>query len=396
MRIELTEPLLEFRDRLRAHISAHRPAMPRPPGTRSPLAADLPVYREWCASLFEAGFLGAEWPEERGGRSHRDALEDYVLDQELATAKVPRPIGAYNLVAGPLLEVGTPEQQQYYLPRIRAFADLWCQLFSEPEAGSDLASLRTRARRDGDDWVIDGQKVWTTHAHIADLGFLLARTDPDAGKHAGISAFIVDMGSPGIEVRPLRELTGSSDFNEVFFNGVRIPAANMLGEPGQGWAIARSALAHERGQSQREDSISEAVRRLVQVARLVVRDGRPALEHGEVRRTIGRFAARAQVSDLLGFQGVLRAAAGSSSPTDASVAKVVFTEANLDIAAFGVDLQGPLGVLDEHDEDAVAGGHWQEAFLWARGYTISAGSNEIMRNLIAERGLGLPRGPAAR
>jgi alkylation response protein AidB-like acyl-CoA dehydrogenase len=396
MHIELAPRHLEFRDRLRAHIAAHRPDLPRPPGTRSPRTGDLPAYRAWCASLFAEGFIGLDWPTRWGGRDERDPVRDYVLDQELAAAAVPRPIGAYNLVAGPLLRFGTAEQKQRYLPRIRDFADLWCQLFSEPDAGSDLAALRTRARRDGDDWVVDGQKVWTTHAHIADVGFLLARTDPAAGKHAGITAFVADMTTPGIEVRPLRELTGSSDFNEVFFDGARIPHHNVLGEPGQGWAIARAALAHERGQSLREDSVTAAVGRLVDIARTTDRDGRPALGHGEVRQRIGHLAARAQVSDLLGFQGVLREAAGIAGPADAAVTKVVFTEVNLDVATFGVELQGADGILEEHDPTAVAGGHWQEAWLWARGFTISAGSNEIMRNVIAERGLNLPRDPIAR
>jgi alkylation response protein AidB-like acyl-CoA dehydrogenase len=396
MHLELTAPHVAFRDRLRVHIAEYRPAMKRPPGTRSPDVADLPVYRAWCASLFAEGFIGLDWPAEWGGRGEQDVIRDYVLDQELAAAAAPRPIGAYNLVAGPLLAFGTIEQKRRYLPRIRAFADLWCQLFSEPDAGSDLAALRTRARRDGDDWVVDGQKVWTTHAHIADVGFLLARTDPTTGKHAGITAFVVDMRSPGIDVRPLRELTGSSDFNEVFFDNVRIPNDNIVGEAGQGWAIARTALAHERGQSLREDSVSAAVRRLLPLARTVRHDGRPAIEHGAVRQKVGRLAARAQVSDLLGVQGVLREAAGTAGPADAAVTKVVFTEANLDTATFGVELQGSAGILDEGDPGVLVDGRWQEAFLWARGFTISAGSNEIMRNLIAERGLGLPREPTAR
>ncbi len=390
MHIELSDAHLQFRRRLRAHIAANRPDMPRPPGTRSPHARDMPAYRAWCASLFSENFIGLDWPRQWGGQDDRDPIRDYVLDQELAAAAVPRPIGAYNLVAAPLMRYGTAGQQQQLLPRIRSFSDLWCQLFSEPEAGSDLAALRTRATRDGDDWVVDGQKVWTTHAHIADVGFLLARTDPDASKHAGISAFALDMSTPGIEVRPLRELTGSTDFNEVFLEGVRIPHTQMLGAPGQGWQIAREALAHERGQSLREDSVAAAVQRLVLLARRHDR-----ISDLGVRRTIGRLAARAQVSDLLGFQGVLREAAEQSEVADAAVTKVVFTEANLETATFGVELQGADGILDGRDPCATHGGRWQEAFLWARGFTISAGSNEVMRNLIAERGLGMPKEPAA-
>ncbi len=397
MHLELSDDLRDYRDRVRRHIEAHRPPIERLPGTRSPRSADLAAYRVWCASLFSAGFVGADWPETWGGRSDHNALEDFVLDTELARCKAPRPIGAYNLVAGALLAFGTPGQQRHYLRRIRSFDDLWCQLFSEPEAGSDLASLRSKATRDGDVWRVSGQKVWSTHAHIADLGFLLARTDRLAAKHDGISAFIVDMRSPGITVRPLRELTGSSDFNEVFFDDVAVPSANMIGAPGQGWAIARTALSHERSQSQREDSIADAVRRLAQLAstRQSDEDNASAEPRRDVRRQIGAFFARAQVSDLLGFKGLLKEAYGVADVGDAPVSKVVFTETNLEIAEYALSLQGSRGVLAAGDSEAVDGGKWQDAYLWARGFTISAGSNEIMRNLIAERSLKLPRDPAA-
>jgi len=395
MHLELTDDLTEYRDRLRAHVAAHRPAMQRLPGTRSPKRDDLPQYRAWCASLFEAGFVGADWPTEWGGREDHSVLQDFVFDTELADAKVPRPIGAYNLISGALLEYGTQAQKEHFLPRIRGFEDLWCQLFSEPDAGSDLASLRTKAERDGDEWVVTGQKVWTTHAHVADYGFLLARTDPSVAKHAGISAFIVDMRSPGVTVRPLREMTGSSDFNEVFFDAVRIPTGNMIGAPGEGWAITRAALAHERSQSQREDSIADAVRRLVSIAQDNAGTGRgESADSSDVRRRIGAFFARAQVSDLLGFKALLKSAQSLDSVGDSPVSKVVFTETNLDIATYALELQGPRGVLETEDPDVVDAGRWQEAFLYARGFTISAGSNEVMRNLISERALKLPRDPA--
>jgi alkylation response protein AidB-like acyl-CoA dehydrogenase len=395
MHLELTDDLTEYRDRLREHVAAHRPAMQRLPGTRSPKRDDLPQYRAWCASLFEAGFVGADWPTEWGGREDHNVLQDFVFDTELADAKVPRPIGAYNLISGALLEYGTQAQKEHFLPRIRGFEDLWCQLFSEPDAGSDLASLRTKAERDGDEWVVTGQKVWTTHAHVADYGFLLARTDPSVAKHAGISAFIVDMRSPGVTVRPLREMTGSSDFNEVFFDAVRIPAGNIIGAPGEGWPITRAALAHERSQSQREDSIADAVRRLVSIAQDNAGTGRgESADSSDVRRRIGAFFARAQVSDLLGFKALLKSAQSLDSVGDSPVSKVVFTETNLDIATYALELQGPRGVLETEDPDVVDAGRWQEAFLYARGFTISAGSNEIMRNLISERALKLPRDPA--
>ena len=388
--------LEEFRQRVRAHVAAHHPGLPRLAGTRSPEAGTMPRYRAWCASLFGAGLLGSDWPVEWGGGGAYDPLREYIVDQELAAAKVPRPVGAWNLVCGALFEYGSHQQRAHYLPRIRRFDDLWCQLFSEPDAGSDLASLRTSALWQADDarpgggqWVVNGQKVWTTHGHVADLGFLLARTDPRAPKHEGISAFIVDMSTPGISVRPLREMTGSSDFNEVFFDDVRLPADAVIGGPGDGWPIARVALAHERGQSLREDSATARVRRLMEIT--AGPDG-AGLGDAGARRNLGRLYARSSVADLLGLEGVLKDAAGRTASYDAPVVKVLFSETNLDINTYALELFGARGVISAPAPDAVADGMFQDAFLWARGFTISAGSNEILRNVIAERGLGLPKG----
>jgi alkylation response protein AidB-like acyl-CoA dehydrogenase len=394
--LTFSSELEEFRRRVRDHIAAHHPGIPRLAGTRSPEAETMPRYRAWCASLFGAGLLGSDWPVEWGGGGAPDPLREYIVDQELAAARLPRPVGAWNLVCGALFSHGSQQQLAYYLPRIRRFDDLWCQLFSEPEAGSDLASLRTTARRDGDVWVVNGQKVWTTHGHVADLGFLLARTDPQALKHEGISAFIVDMRTPGISVRPLREMTGSSDFNEVFFDDVRLPADAMIGQPGQGWAIARASLAHERGQSLREDSATERVRQLVRLTAAAAGADRAGPDGGlgdaGVRRNLGRLYARSSVADLLGLEGVLKEAAGQTAGYDAPVVKVLFSETNLDINTYALELFGARGVVTAPSPDAVAGGVFQDAFLWARGFTISAGSNEILRNVIAERGLRLPKG----
>jgi alkylation response protein AidB-like acyl-CoA dehydrogenase len=389
--LELTPELRAYQERVRSHIAEHRPEMPRLPGTRSPEPGDMPAYRRWCASLFDAGLVGSDWPAENGGGEKSDPVRAYVLEQELAAAGVPRPIGAWNLVSPALFASGSAEQKDRYLPRIRRFEDLWCQLFSEPGAGSDLAALRAAAIRDGDEWVVSGQKVWTTHAHVADLGFLLARTDPTAPKHAGISAFIVDMTLPGISVRPLREMTGSSDFNEVFFDEVRLPAGSIIGAPGAGWPIARAALAHERAASLHEDSTTASVRRLSVALARTNRDGSSLLDGAGTREELGRLHARASVVQLLGLRGVLKEAAGRSSINDAPVVKVLFSETNLEIVTSALDLLGADGVLTEGDPAVVDGGHWQRAFLYARGFTISAGSHEIMRNVIAERGLGLPK-----
>ncbi|WP_216892635.1 acyl-CoA dehydrogenase family protein [Nocardia alni] len=392
MRLAPTDEIREFQLAVRAHIATHRPDLPRLPGTRSPDSVDLPAYRAWCGSLFSAGLMGSDWPVEWGGSGVTNPLRDFVLDEELAAAQVPRAIGAWNLVCGTLFEYGSERQKATHLPRIRSFDDLWCQLFSEPEAGSDLAALRTTARVDGDGWIVHGQKVWTTHAHIADLGFLLARTDPLASKHAGISAFIVDMSAPGVTVRPLRDITGASDFNEVFLDDVRLPAGAMIGAPGQGWEIARSALARERSHSVREDPVVAKVERLVGIAgRTADSTGTTLADRRDVRQRLGQLYARARATDLLGFEGVLREASGADRSYDAPVVKLMFSEANLDAVTYAAELLGEQAVHGEDDPQAPDDGYWQKAWLFARGYTISAGSNEILRNLVAERGLGLPR-----
>jgi alkylation response protein AidB-like acyl-CoA dehydrogenase len=363
-------------------------------GVRAPDAEDIPALRTWTALLFEAGYVGADWPTEWGGAGTKDALRATVVGEEMARARVPTPIGAGLLAAAALIHCGRPDQQQRYLPRIRSGEDIWCQLFSEPSAGSDLASLATRARRDGDDFVVDGQKVWTTNGQHAQLGYLLARTNPDAPKHAGITAFVLDMTSPGVDVRPLREITGTSDFNEVFFDGVRIPKDNVLGEVDQGWKVATTSLVEERSSVGTAGIIQlRAVRDAVAMARSLRRGSGPALDNDAVRQDIGRLYAAARVSVRLGQYNLSRALSGDSDPGDAPLAKVLYSETNLALTEFGLGLQGTDALLTEDDPEAIAGGWWQDAFLYSRALTIAGGANEVLRNMIAERSLGLPREP---
>lgn len=390
MDLAFSQDLADYRERARTFIRDHAPPIEKRPGTRSPSTDELPAFRAWVASLFEAGFLGADWPAEWGGDPSHTPLHDYLFDMELGAAQAPTPVGGWRLVANALFEFGSEAQRQRYLPAIRSAQDFWCQLFSEPDAGSDLAALRCRAEWDGDAWVIDGQKVWTTHGHIANLGFMLARSDASEQKHKGISAFIVDMTLPGIEIRPLRELTGSSDFNEVFFDGVRLPPDALIGEPGQGWAVARSSLSRERSESRREDSVIQAVRRLARMALRNEEVGRGVVDDA-LRRRIGRLHAQAEISDLLGYSEIEKEMTDAVEVDDAAITKIFFTELNLEIQRTAVDLQGSWGIVAEGDPTALDSGRWLEGFLWARGFTISAGSNEVMRNIVAERGLGLPR-----
>jgi alkylation response protein AidB-like acyl-CoA dehydrogenase len=387
-------PELEaFRKEVRAFVSQYAPAIPPRAGVRSAEnEAELKALQVWTARLYEAGYAGADWPTEYGGRDDRSAEHAIVVGEELARAQVPGVQGGGVLAAHALIHFGTEEQRRRHLPEIRAGRELWCQLFSEPGAGSDLASLRTRAVADGDSYTVNGQKVWTTDGHWAHYGYLLARTDPDAPKHKGISAFILDMSTPGVTVRPLRELTGTSDFNEVFFDDVSVPAEAMIGSPGQGWRITNATLAHER------TSVGAVVVRLrlaidalTGLAREIRLDGRPAVESDRVRDRIGQFAAEVEALSALTYANITRWTRGTERMHDAAMAKLMFSELNLEMARFAVELGGEAGVLVEDDPNALEHGRWQDEWLYARAYTIAGGSSEIMRNLIAERGLGLPR-----
>jgi alkylation response protein AidB-like acyl-CoA dehydrogenase len=396
MKLEQDPEIDQFRAEVRGFLEKNRPAVRTKgrAGTRAPEAEDIPALRSWTARLFEAGYVGGDWPVEWGGVGAKDALRATVVGEEMARARVPTPIGAGLLAAAALIHCGRHDQQDRYLPRIRSGEDIWCQLFSEPSAGSDLASLSTRARRDGDDFVVDGQKVWTTNGQHAQLGYLLARTNPDVPKHAGITAFILDMTSPGVDVRPLREITGTSDFNEVFFDGVRIPKDNVLGEVDEGWKVATTSLVEERSSVGTAGIVMlRAVRDAVTMARSLRRGSRSALENDAVRQDIGRLYAAARVNVRLGQYNLSRALSGEADPGDAPLAKVLYSESNLALTEFGLGLQGTDALLTEYDPQAIAGGWWQDAFLYSRALTIAGGANEVLRNMIAERSLGLPREP---
>ncbi|WP_460062945.1 acyl-CoA dehydrogenase family protein [Streptomyces sp. YKOK-I1] len=390
MRLEPAPELEAFRRKVRAFVTEHAPGIRTHSGVRAPEPALMPAIREWTAKLYEAGLLGIDWPTEYGGRPDAHPLEPSVVAEEIARARTWPPVGAASLAAGALLDFGTDEQRARFLPRIRGCADVWCQLFSEPEAGSDLAALRTRARQEGegDDavFVIDGQKVWTTNGQHADMGYLLARTDADAPKHRGITAFALDMRSPGVDVRPLREITGTADFNEVFLDGVRVPAANVIGEVNGGWRVAMSSLGRERsGVAARGVELFAVLEDLLRLAE----ETPGTLEDSAARQAIGELAARVQVNAAmiaLAQSGMLH---GSERAADAPVGKIFFSELNHDLVDFGLRLQGTDGLFVE--EEATAGGWWQDAHLYSRAYTIAGGANEVLRTQIAERGLGLPR-----
>jgi alkylation response protein AidB-like acyl-CoA dehydrogenase len=385
--------LEEFRLEVRTFIAEHAPAIPPRAGVRS--AEDEhedKLLNEWSARLYEAGYIGADWPGEYGGRQGWTTEHGIVVGEELARARVPGAASGNVLASQALIDFGTDEQRQRHLTQIRAGREKWCQLFSEPDAGSDLAALRTKAVLDGEVYRVNGQKVWTTDGHWADFGYLLARTDQDAPKHKGISSFILDMSAPGVTVRPLRELTGTCDFNEVFFDDVEIPVHNMIGAPGQGWVIANATLAHERSNvGAIVVKLRLALESLTDLARRVIVNDRPALESDRVRDRLGQLSAEVDALSALTYANITRWMRGTERVHDAAMAKLMFSELNLDIATFAVELAGETGVVIDADHTTPDVDRWQDEWLYARAFTIAGGSSEIMRNMIAERGLGLPR-----
>lgn len=382
MRLDTSDQLASFRAGLRDFIAEHSPGPKHHTGVRAPDPELVPGIRSFTAALFAGGYLGADWPPEHGGRPGYDPAEAFVVAEEIARAGTWGPIGAATWLAAPaLIDFGTAAQQAEFLPKIRSAEHLWCQLFSEPGAGSDLAGLSTQAVRSGDEWVINGQKVWTTNGQHADIGYLLARTNPDAPKHRGITAFILDMKTPGVQVRPLREITGTSDFNEVFLDDVRIPADRVLGTVDDGWRVANTSLAHERS-GVAANSV-ELVGRLHDLLNLGAGD----------RQTLGRIATKVLVSDAMSKAAQSHTLAGTEDAADAPLVKIFYSETNLALAEAGLRLQGPAGILAEGDPEAVAAGWWQDAFLYARAFTIAGGATEVLKNVVAERALGMPREP---
>jgi alkylation response protein AidB-like acyl-CoA dehydrogenase len=383
----------DLRRRVRELVEREGPhSTGRHAGVRAPESTEIPALRAWTARLYEEQLVGVDWPVEYGGLAGASPLHESVVGEELVRAGAPGPLGSGQLAAAALIESGTKAQRDFFLPRIRRGEDVWCQLFSEPDAGSDLASLRTRARRDGDAFVIDGQKVWTTIGQYADWGYLLARTDPDASKHAGITAFALDMTTPGITVRPLREITGTSDFNEVFFDGVRVPSDRVIGTVNGGWPVATSSLAKERSGAGAGVALLGALDGLVTLARGLTVDGMPAVHRHDVRQAIGGLVADVHVNGLVAAFVQSKQLHGSGDMGDAAVSKILFSEVNLALHEYGMSLQGHDGVRIEADSKACDDGWWQDAFLYARAFTIAGGTNEVLRNVIAERALGLPKG----
>jgi len=357
---------------------------------------------QWRQTLYRRGLLGITWPREYGGRG-LSRLHQVVLMEELARAGAPfgehTDLFGIKMLGSTLLRWGTAEQRRRFLPRILSGQDRWCQGFSEPGAGSDLASLATRAHLDGADWVIDGQKVWTSVAHRANWIFLLARTDSRARGHRGISFLLCPLGQPGIQIRPIRQLTGDSDFNEVFFTGARTRADLVVGAPGEGWQVAMTLLGHERG----EEAATNPILFRAELDRLLALATERGRHHDPlIRQRLAWCYARVEVMRYLGYRILTAVLSGAELGAAASVAKLYWSEYHVAATELALDIggldglvpegRGPLRAVRTDDPGAPnSSGSWLGAFLNARAGTIYAGTSEVQRNILAETVLGLPR-----
>jgi alkylation response protein AidB-like acyl-CoA dehydrogenase len=349
--------------------------------------------RSWQARVAEGRWVGVAWPQEYGGRGAGPAAS-FVVQEELARARAPELVGriGVNLVGPTLLAYGTTEQKTRWLPDILSARRLWCQLFSEPDAGSDLASLRTTAVRDDSagGWRLEGQKVWTSYAQFADLGLCLARTDLDAPKRKGISAMVVDMHAPGVEVRPLVQATGEAEFNEVFLDGVLVPDDALVGPEHEGWRVSQSTLGHERGVNPRQLVIHlQHLEELLSLA-----DASGAFEVHRLRQRLAEAWVEVKLFQLHNLRSLTRAERGEQPGPEGSALKLYWSEMSQRLHATAMEVLGDEAVLWRGAVGLAGDGEWQRSWLYYLSASIFAGTNEIQRTIISERVLGLPREPS--
>jgi alkylation response protein AidB-like acyl-CoA dehydrogenase len=382
-----------FRTEFRDWLAANAPA----------ILADGPQYADpekrweramrWHKALHEAGWVGIYWPRQFGGRG-ATLIEQYIYEEEIDRVGAPGTINPVGLnIAGPtIMQWGTDEQKARYLKPILAGDEIWCQGYSEPGAGSDVASLTTRAEDRGDCLIVNGQKVWTTLAHRAHFCLLLCRTEPSAPKHKGLSYMLVDMKSPGITVRPLVQMTGNHDFNEIFFEDVVVPKRNLLGPQNDGWRVGVTTLMFERVAVGVLLQIEREAARLRQLLRRPAPSGERPSDDPRIRQMFARLESDCQAARYSSLRTLTRRLKGQPPGPEGSIAKLFRTELMLRMMSFAEEVLGPYGQLVEGSPFAVEHGRWMHSYFYARAQTIAGGTSEIQRNVIGERVLGLPKG----
>jgi len=384
--LSFTDEEEAFARDVRALIAANLELPPR----FASLAEEIAWGRAWQAKLASGRLVGVAWPEEYGGRGG-GPVEHYLVTEELARARAPELVGriGVNLVGPTLLAHGTPEQKARWLPRILDATEIWCQLFSEPGAGSDLTSLSTRATKVDGGFLVNGQKVWTSYAQFADWGWCLARTDPDAPKSKGISALVIDMHAPGVEVRPLRQITDESEFNEVFLSDVLVPDDHLVGPLNEGWRIANSTLTHERGVNPRQLVAHSQL--LDELWRLGLDNG--ALDDPRLRARLAQAFVEVRIFQLHNWRSVSRNAKGAEPGPVGTINKLWWSEMSKRLHDTAMAVVGPAQPLWRGAAGNPGDGAWQRSWLYYQASSIWAGTNEIQRNVIGERVLGLTREP---
>jgi alkylation response protein AidB-like acyl-CoA dehydrogenase len=348
--------------------------------------------KAWQRKLHEAGYIALAWPREYGGQA-MDPVRQSIVNDEMVRARAPYLVGASGLgMLGPtLISWGTEEQKKRYLPKILTAEEIWCQGYSEPGSGSDLASLRTRAEISGDEFVVNGQKVWTSGAQFADWMFCLARTDPEAPKHRGISYILIDMHSPGITVRPLVQMTGERGFNEVFFDSVQVPRKNLVGKLNEGWIVANATLFHERNMLGSASGSEQRFQRLLALAKSIKRDGHPLTEDPVFRQRLADLEIRVEAMRYHALRQLTDEIRGRNPGIGAMINKLVGTELNHDLAAAAMEAMGDYSMLAREDKLAMDHGYWPYEWMFSLGLIIGGGTSHIQKNIIAERGLKMPK-----
>src|SRR5256886_3593125 len=392
MTLEPTEAEAQLRAEVRAWLREHLPweyGKGLPPHFDD-LAEQVAFGRDWQAKLADGRWVGVAWPEEYGGRG-AGAVEHFIVTEELARARAPELVGriGVNLVGPTLLTHGTPEQKAEWLPNILSAGELWCQLFSEPGAGSDLAAVGTRAQPAEGGWVLNGQKVWTSYAQFADWGVCLARTDPDLPKQRGISYLVVDMRAPGIEVRPLRQITDESEFNEVFFSDAFVPREQLIGAENEGWRIASSTLSHERGINPRQLVIH--IQLVEELLRLALDGG--AFDDHRLRGRLAQAAVEVRLFQLHNWRTLSRLAKGEEPGPAGSALKLYWSELSKRLHDTVIAVLRTAAPMWRGTHDDPLCRNCQRAGRYFQTSVTSAGTNEIQRNIIGERVLALPREP---
>ncbi len=387
---------LAFQREVRAWLKANVPKRDRGenPTEGAPDRERITRSKAWQRKVYEAGYLAMGWPKEYGGQG-ADVMRQTIVNEEMVRANAPQMIGMLGVsMLGPtLIARGTEEQKRRYLPKVLTGEETWCQGYSEPGSGSDLASLRTRAEVVGDEFVVNGQKIWTSGAQYADMMFCLVRTDPEAPKHRGISYILIDMKSPGITVRPLVQMTGDPGFNEVFFEDVRVPRQNLVGQLNDGWTVANATLMHERNMLGSTTRTQMLLQSLLRRAKAEKRNGKPATQDPLIRQRLANLAIRVETMKLEAYRQLTDTLRKRPPGINASVNKLVGCEVNHDIARAAMEIMGDFGWLAKNDARVRDHGVWPNDFMFALGLIIGGGTAQVQKNIIAERGLGMPREP---